>query len=77
MSNRCDLTGVGPSTGNNVSHSKRATRRRWLPNIKKRRIFIAEENRWITVRASAQALKTLSKKGWDSVKKMEARVAGR
>lgn len=75
MANRCELTGVGPRAGNTVSHSKRATRRRWLPNLKSKRIFIPEENRWINVRASASALKTLTKKGMASVKKMQARVA--
>ena len=63
MSKRCDLTGAEPRTGNNVSHSKRATRRRWVPNIKKKRIYIPEENRWVTLRVTAAALKTLSRKG--------------
>ncbi|OVE76939.1 50S ribosomal protein L28, partial [bacterium F11] len=71
MSKRCELTGVGPRSGNSISHSKRATRRRWLPNLKTKRIYIPEENRWITVRASASALKTLSKKGMASVQKMQ------
>ena len=75
MSNRCDLTGAGPRAGNTISHSKRHTRRRWLPNLQKRRIWIPEENRWVTVRATASAIKTLSKKGMASVQKMRARVA--
>ncbi len=77
MSKRCDLTGVGPQTGSNVSHSNRHTRRRWEPNIKKKRIFLTEENRWITVRATAAAIKTLSKKGMASVAKMRAGVIRR
>ncbi len=75
MSKRCELTGVGPSSGFNVSHSNRHTLRRWLPNLKKRRIFVPEENRWISVRLTTAALKTLSKKGMASVLKMRARAA--
>ena len=74
MSKKCELTGVGPLNGFNVSHSNRHTHRRWLPNLKKRRIFVPEENRWITVRLTTAALKTLSKKGMGSVVRMRARV---
>lgn len=74
MSKRCDLTGAGPQTGFNVSHSNRHTLRRWEPNLKKRRIFIPEENRWMTVRLTTSALKTLTKKGMKSVAKMKARI---
>ena len=75
MSKRCDLTGVGPKTGFNVSHSNRHTPRRWEPNLKSKRIYLPEENRWIRVRATAAALKTLTKKGMSSVAKMRARAA--
>jgi large subunit ribosomal protein L28 len=74
MSKRCDITGVKPLTGNNVSHSNRHTRRRWEPNLKKKRIFIPEENRWVTVKISTSALKTLSNKGLKSALKMRKRV---
>jgi large subunit ribosomal protein L28 len=74
MAKRCELTGVGPLNGNTVSHANNHTRRRWLPNLKKKRIFFADENRWVTVRLTASALKTLSKKGMGSVEKMRARV---
>jgi large subunit ribosomal protein L28 len=47
--------------GNNVSHSNRHTRRRWLPNLKKKRVFLPKENRWVTMRVSAAAIKTLTK----------------
>jgi large subunit ribosomal protein L28 len=77
MSKRCELTGVGPQTGSNVSHSNRHTRRRWEPNLTKKRIFLPEENRWVTVKATARAIKTLTKKGMTSVKKMHARVVRR
>lgn len=68
MAKRCEITGVGPSYGNNVSHSNRHTRRRWMPNLKKKRIFLPAENRWVTLRLSTSALKTLTKKGSASVK---------
>ena len=74
MSKRCDLTGVGPLTGFNVSHSNRHTKRRWEPNLKRKRLFLPEENRWIHVRATTSALKTLSRKGMASVLKMRARA---
>jgi large subunit ribosomal protein L28 len=63
MSKRCDLTGVGPLVGNNVSHANNRTKRRFLPNLQKKRIWIPEEKRWITIKATARALKTLDKKG--------------
>ncbi|HOK15101.1 MAG TPA: 50S ribosomal protein L28 [Candidatus Kapabacteria bacterium] len=64
MARRCELTGVGPMTGNNVSHANNKTRRRFLPNLQKKRIWLPEEKRWITIKATARALKTLDKKGY-------------
>jgi large subunit ribosomal protein L28 len=64
-------------SGMNVSHSNRHTKRRWEPNLKKKRLFIAEENRWITVRLTTGALKTFTKKGLKGVAKMRARVIRR
>ena len=63
MSRRCQLTGKGPLTGNKVSHSNRKTRRRQLPNIQKKRIFVPELDRWVQVRVSTRALRTITKKG--------------
>ncbi len=63
MARRCDLTGVGPATGNNVSHANNKTRRRFLPNLQKKRIWIPEEKRFITLKVTARALRTLDKKG--------------
>lgn len=74
MSKICDLTGARPMTGSNVSHSNRHTRRRWEPNLKKKRIFLVEENKWVTVKMTASAIKTLSKKGLKSVLKMRNRI---
>jgi len=69
MANRCDLTGKGPMYGNNVSHANNKTRRRFMPNLQKKRIWIPSEKRWITLRISTTALKTLDKNGYDSVLK--------
>jgi len=74
MSKRCELTGAGPLAGANVSHSNRHTRRRWEPNLKRKRVFIPEENRWMRVRVTAGTLKTLTRKGLKSVEKMRARI---
>ncbi len=64
MSRKCELTGVGPMVGNNVSHANNKTRRRFLPNLQKKKIWLPEEKRFVTVKATAKALKTLDKKGY-------------
>lgn len=64
MARRCELTGVGPVYGGNVSHAHNRTNRRFLPNLQTKRVWVEDEKKWITVRASARALKTLDKKGY-------------
>ncbi|MFZ0426928.1 MAG: 50S ribosomal protein L28 [Acidobacteriota bacterium] len=63
MARRCQLTGKGPLTGNNVSHSNRRTKRRQLPNLQTKRIYIPEEDRWVRVKLSTRALRTVTRKG--------------
>lgn len=63
MSKVCKLTGKKPQYGNNVSHAHNKTKRRWLPNIQKKRIWIPEENRWVRIQLSTRALRTIEKKG--------------
>lgn len=63
MAFKCRLTGKGPMSGNSVSHSNRRTRRRQLPNLQSKRIFIPEENRWVRIKLSTRALRTVTKKG--------------
>ncbi len=63
MSRICDLTGRKPVTGNKVSHSNRKTRRWFVPNIHKKSFYIPEEDRWVTLRVSAKAIKTINKLG--------------
>ena len=63
MSKKCVLTGKGPLSGNNVSHANNRTKRRQLPNIVKKRLYVPELDRWVRVKLSTSALRTLTKKG--------------
>lgn len=67
MSKICPVTGKRPMTGNNVSHANNKTRRRFLPNLQKRRFWVASENRFVTLRISTSAMRTIDKNGIDSV----------
>jgi large subunit ribosomal protein L28 len=67
MSRVCQVTGKGVQTGNNVSHANNKTRRRFLPNLHERRFWVASENRWVKLKVSAQALRTIDKNGIDGV----------
>jgi large subunit ribosomal protein L28 len=63
MSAHCQLTGVKPVFGNNVSHSHRRTRRRWNPNIQCRRYWLPGEGRFVRLTLSARGIKTVDKIG--------------
>jgi large subunit ribosomal protein L28 len=63
MSRRCQLTGIGPLAGNNVSHAHNRTKRRFLPNLQKKRIWVQELNRFVTLKLSAKGIKTINKNG--------------
>ncbi len=67
MARVCQVTGKAPMVGNNVSHANNKTKRRFKPNIRKKRIWVASENRFITLRVSSRGLKTIDKKGIDAV----------
>jgi large subunit ribosomal protein L28 len=67
MSKICQVTGRKPSFGNTVSHSHRKTRRRWDPNIQKQRFWVPSERRWVTLTVSAKGIKTINRKGIESV----------
>ena len=75
MSKTCEITGKKVMFGNNVSKSLNRTRRRFDVNLIKKRFFIPEENKWITLKLSASALKTINKKGISEVLK-KARKQG-
>jgi large subunit ribosomal protein L28 len=67
MARVCKVTGKGPMTGNNVSHANNRTKRRFLPNLQSRRFWVESENRWVRLRVSCSALRTIDKKGIDAV----------
>jgi large subunit ribosomal protein L28 len=72
MSKVCQLTGKRPITGNNVSHSNRKTKRRFVPNMQKKRFFLQEEGRWITMTVSTSAIRNINKLGlYAYLKKLE------
>jgi large subunit ribosomal protein L28 len=63
MARRCSITGKKPLVGNRVSHSNRKTKRRQLPNVHDKRVFVPELGRTVRLRVSARALRTIDKKG--------------
>jgi large subunit ribosomal protein L28 len=63
MSRRCSLTGKKPLVGNRVSHSNHKTKRRQLPNVQDKRIYVPELGRSVRLRVSTRALRTIDKKG--------------
>ncbi len=63
MARRCDLTGKGPISGNNVSHANNKTRRRFLPNLQTKKVWIPEEKRFVRLKITTRAMRTLDKKG--------------
>ena len=75
MARVCQVTGKVPIGGNYVSHSNIKTKRRFLPNLQTKRFFLAEENKWITLKLSTEAIRTINKNGLFSVVK-ELRAKG-
>ncbi|NLY28095.1 MAG: 50S ribosomal protein L28 [Alcaligenaceae bacterium] len=67
MARVCQVTGKGPMVGNNVSHANNKTKRRFLPNLQSRRFWVESENRWVRLRVSTKALRTIDKNGIESV----------
>lgn len=67
MARKCLVTGKGPMVGNKVSHANNKTKRRFLPNLQRRRIWVESENRYVTLRLTNAALRTIDKKGIDTV----------
>ncbi|MFD1315665.1 MAG: 50S ribosomal protein L28 [Lutimonas sp.] len=75
MSRVCELTGKRAMVGNNVSHALNRTKRKFKVNLLKKRFYLPEEDRWVVLKISANALKTINKKGIDAVLK-EAKANG-
>ncbi len=67
MSRVCEVTGKRPVTGNTVSHANNKRRRRFLPNLHTQRFWLEEEKRWVTLRISTHAMRTIEKKGLEAV----------
>jgi len=63
MAHVCQITGKSMMVGNNVSHSKRRTKRRFYPNLFNKKFYLVEEDRWIKLRVSAAGIRTINKKG--------------
>ena len=69
MSRVCELTGKRAMVGNNVSHAMNKTKRKFSVNLVKKRFYIPEEDRWVTLKISTAALKTINKLGISAVLK--------
>ncbi|BBP46925.1 50S ribosomal protein L28 [Thiosulfatimonas sediminis] len=67
MSKVCQVTGKRPAVGNNVSHSHRKTRRRFLPNLHSHRFWSEAESRFVKLRVSAAGMRNIDKNGIDAV----------
>ena len=75
MARVCQITGKRPQVGNSVSHANNKTKRRFYPNLQTKRFFVPENGKWITLKVSTTAIKTINKKGISAVLK-EAREKG-
>jgi len=69
MARVCDITGKKVQVGNNVSHANNKTKRKFYPNLQKKRFYIPEEDKWITLKVSTSALRTINKNGLTAVLK--------
>lgn len=67
MSRVCQVTGKKPAVGNNVSHAKNRTRRRFLPNLQTKKFWVESENRHVKLRVSTKGMRIIDKKGIDAV----------
>lgn len=63
MSRTCQITGKKVMVGNNVSHSKRRTKRKFYPNLQNKKFFLEDENRWVTLKVSSAGMRTINKVG--------------
>ncbi len=73
MSRICQVTGKRTIVGNNVSHANNRTKRTFAPNLQIKRFFVPEEDRWVTLKVSTSAIRTISKNGIYAVlKKLKA-----
>lgn len=73
MSKVCQVTGKKAMTGNSVSHSNHRTKRKFQPNLHKRRFYIPEQDKWVTLLVSAKGIRTINRKGISAVIKDAAK----
>jgi len=72
MSKVCDITGKRPQVGNNVSHANNKTKRRFNPNLQKKRFYIPETDQWVQLKVTTSAMRTINKLGiYEYIKKLE------
>ncbi len=75
MARICQVSGKRPRVGNNVSKANNKTKRKFYPNLQRKRFYLPDEDRWITLRVATSTLRTINKKGISAVLK-EARAKG-
>ena len=75
MARVCEISGKRTRVGNNVSHAHNKTKRKFKPNLQKKRYYLPEEDRWVTIKLSTSVMRTINKKGISAVLK-EARDKG-
>ncbi|MEQ1838211.1 MAG: 50S ribosomal protein L28 [Candidatus Nitrotoga sp.] len=75
MARVCQVTGKHPMVGNNVSHANNKTKRRFLPNLQRRRLWVETENRFVSMRITNAGLRTIDKNGIDAIL-LEMRARG-
>ena len=73
MARVCQITGKRTRVGNNVSHANNKTKRKFYPNLHVKRFYIPEEDKWITLKVSTTALRTINKNGVSAVLKKAAK----
>jgi large subunit ribosomal protein L28 len=66
MARVCELTGKKTVSGNNVSHSHKKTKRKFYPNLQKKKFYLPEEDRWVTLKVSTSAIRTITKLGFST-----------
>jgi len=67
MARVCQVTGKRALSGNNVSHANNKTKRKFLPNLHERRFWVPSEKRWVKLKVSSNALRTIDKNGIEAV----------
>jgi len=75
MSRICQITGKAVMSGNNVSHSKRRTKRKFYPNLQSKKFYLPEDDKYITLKVSAKGIRIINKKGITATLK-EAKANG-